>query len=78
MMYIYKAVSFDKFYGHPDCDSGWLYISIGDNVTSCPIEYKTAVKLAYQLARELGKPLTMENNPLDPMITSVRISGFLS
>ena len=78
MMQIYKAVSFTRYYNAPDCNYGWIYISIGDDVTSCRIEYNTAVKLAYQLARKLDKPLIMENNSYDPMITTVEIRGFLS
>ena len=78
MMNIYKAVSFTRFYDYPECSYGWLYISIGNDETSCQIGYNEAVKLAYQLARKLGKPLKMENNRLNPMITNVEISGFLS
>lgn len=78
MMQVYKAVSFTKFYENSSCDYGWLYISVEGDETSCKIEYKEAVKLAYQLSRKLGKPLEMENNRFNPMITSVEIGGFLS
>lgn len=77
-MEYYKAVSFTKFYRAPECDYGWLYIRIGNDVTNCKIGYKEAVKLAYELAHKLNKPLTMYNNRHNPMITEVEISGFLS
>ena len=75
---MYKAVSFTKFYENSDYDYGWLYITMDDDVTSCKIEYKKAVKLAYQLARKLNKPLKMSNNAYNPLITTVEIHGFLS
>ena len=78
MMSIYKSISFTKFYDNPQCDYGWLYISIGDDdVTSCKIDYQTAVKLTYQLAKQLGKRVAMSNNIFNPMITTVEINGFL-
>ena len=77
MMKVYKAVSFTRFYDAPNCNYGHLYISIGDDETSCRIDYAEAVKLAYQLARQLNKPLTMYNNEFNPMITNVEIHGFL-
>lgn len=77
MTQVYKMVSFTRFYGSPDCNYGWLYISVGEDVTNCKIEYKEAVKLAYKFARQLGQPLVMENNRFNPMITTVQISGFL-
>ena len=77
MMSIYKSISFTKFYNDSRCDYGWLYLSIGDDVTSCKIDYQTAVKLAYQLAKQLDKRVEMSNNIFNPMITTVEINGFL-
>lgn len=78
MMQVYKAVSFTTFHHHPENNYGWLYMTVGDDVTSCKIEYQAAVKMVYQLSRKLGKPVEMSNNRFNPTISSVEINGFLS
>lgn len=78
MMQVYKAVSFTTFHQNPESNYGWLYMVVGNDVTSCKIEYKAAVKMVYQLARKLGKPVEMSNNRYNPTISSVEITGFLS
>lgn len=78
MMQVYKAVSFTTFHQCPEHNYGWLYLSVGDDVTSCKIEYKEAVKMVYQLSRKLGQPVIMSNNQYEPTISTVEISGFLS
>lgn len=77
MAQIYKAVSFTTFHHNPDNNYGWLYMRVGEDVTSCKIDHQAAVKMVYQLARKLGKPVEMYNNRFNPTISSVEINGFL-
>lgn len=77
MFKCYMAVNFTRFYKISECDYGYLHISIGNYTINCRIEYQEAVKLAYQLAHESNQQLSMENNPYDPMISTVSIKWFL-
>lgn len=78
MKAIYKSVRFTKFYNNPSCDYGWITIYAGDEeLCNHRIEYEAAVKEVYKFARKLEQPLVMINNPYEPLITTVEITGYL-